>query len=74
MTFINITEGGISKIGAIDKSGIISLWKVMENVDITNTDYDLNVTDGSKFRMMPIYSDKLYEYPDVFDLFDEKSL
>ena len=41
MSFINISEGGISKIGAIDKHGIISVWSVVEHLDVPNSNYDL---------------------------------
>ena len=74
MSFISISDGGISKIGAIDKHGIISVWSIVEHIDIPNSNYDLNVKSGSKFKMMPIFSDRLYDYPDVVDLYDEKSL
>ncbi len=74
MCFISISDSGISKIGAIDKHGIISVWSVVEHMDIPNSNYDLNVKAGSKFKMMPIFSDKLYEHPDVVDLYDERSL
>ena len=74
LSFISISDGGISKIGAIDKHGIISVWSIVEHMDIPNSNYDLNVKTGSKFKMMPIFSDRLYDHPDVVDLFDEKSL
>ena len=72
--FINISDGGISKIGAIDKHGIISVWSIVEHLDIPNSNYDLNVKSGSKFKMVPIFSDRLFEYPDVVDLYDDNTL
>ena len=74
MTLINIPEGGISKIGAIDKHGIISVWSVVEHLDVPNSNYDSQVKSGSKYKMVPIFSDRLFEYTDAVDLFDEKSL
>ena len=64
----------MSKIGAIDKHGIISVWNVVDHLDLPNSNFDLNVKSSSKFKMVPIFSDRLFEYPDCIDLFDEKSL
>ena len=50
------------------------MWSVVEHLDIPNSNYDLNVKAGSKFKMVPIFSDRLFVYPDVVDLYDEKSL
>lgn len=40
MTFINITEAGVSKIGAIDKHGIISVWSVEPHMEYFNANFD----------------------------------
>ena len=41
-----------------------SLWKRIVS----------QVKSGSKYKMVPIFSDRLYDYPDVIDLFDDQSL
>lgn len=40
MSFINITEAGVSKIGAIDKHGIISVWSVEPHMEYFNANFD----------------------------------
>ena len=74
MTFINISDAGVSKIGAIDKYGIISVWSVEPHMDYFESNFDRQVKAGSKFKMVPLFSDRLFDYPDCIDLYDEKSL
>lgn len=70
LVFISKAASGISKIGALDQQGVLSMWSVVEVHEYLNSDYDLNMNLGCKYKMVLNYSDNLLLYPHVIDLTD----
>ena len=75
LVFINRAASGISKIGALDQEGVISVWSVLEvySENLTN-EYNLNMNIGGKFKLQLIFSDNLANYPSVMSEDDPMDL
>ncbi len=74
MSFINKYDSGISKFGALDVRGIISVWSVGEVNELLFKENDVNMSLGCKYKMAPIFSDNLFMYPNVIDLNDDSQI
>jgi len=74
MSFINKYDSGISKFGALDVRGIISVWSVGEVNELLFKENDINMSLGCKYKMAPIFSDNLFMYPNVIDLADDSQI
>ena len=63
---MNRNNQGISKIGALDQEGVVSVWSVMEtNAENLANEYDFNLNIGCKFKLQLNTSDKLTRYHNV---------
>ena len=74
MVFINKSESGISKIGALDQLGIISVWSVIEINEYGGLANDLNINLGCKYKMVALFSDNLFLYDNVIDFTNDNQI
>mmetsp|Transcript_4407 Transcript_4407/g.7486 ORF Transcript_4407/g.7486 Transcript_4407/m.7486 type:complete len:102 (+) Transcript_4407:1945-2250(+) len=74
MAFIQRLNTGIAQIGVLDEMGVLSMWSVLEVSEQVVTDYELNMSLGSKFKMVLSFSDNLLLYPNVIDYTDFSAL
>jgi hypothetical protein len=74
LTFISRAASGISQIGCLDEIGIVSVWNIIEIQGHINTEDDVNLSLGAKYKMILNYSDNLRAYPNVIDPFSMDDL
>ena len=66
LIFLSKSVSGISKIGALDQYGCVSVWSVVEIHDnLSSADHDLQMNIGCKFKMTLNYTDSLLNYQNV---------
>lgn len=66
LVFINKADKGVSKIGALDQEGVVSVWSVIETqAESLANEYDLNMNIGYKFKLQLNMKDSLTNYSNV---------